>query len=143
MKYPGFEFVRTTVAYNKHGEQKKFVHGGTGIVCINQLIHRITASGADERGLGRWSWMAFQGNNGITVRIISAYQPCKVLGPFKNHTVYRQHIQYCKCALIHKWVRKGDKIILLVDANESAVDGSLDKMLQTIGLHSAPCTKFG
>ena len=47
------------------------------------------------------------------------------------------------CALIHKWVRKGDKIILLIDANESVVDGSLDKMLQTIDLHSAPRTKFG
>ena len=159
MKYPGFEFVRTTAARNKHGDNKKYNHGGTGIVCVNQLTHRIVASGADERGLERWSWMAFRRSNGTSVRIISAYQPCKVNDPLQNHTVYRQQIQYCNendvvqctlelykkelCALISKWIKKGDKIILVIDVNEDVIDGPLNRMLYSIGLHSAPRSKFG
>lgn len=55
MKYVGFEFTRTTTSHNKHAGKRKYLHGGTAVMCHDQLTHRVLGTGVDNRGLGRWS----------------------------------------------------------------------------------------
>ena len=95
MKYAGFQFVRTTPSHNKHAGKRKYLHGGTAVVYHDQLTHQVLATGADDRSLGRWSWMTLGGGNTGKVHVISAYQPCKVTGALRNLTVYKQQIKYC------------------------------------------------
>ena len=76
MKYAGFQFVRTTPSHNKHAGKRKYLHGGTAVVYHDQLTHQVLATGADDRSLGRWSWMTLGGGNTGKVHVISAYQPC-------------------------------------------------------------------
>jgi len=59
--------------------------GGTALFSINKAAHRAVDKGADPTNLGRWCWTRFQGRNGHTLCILSAYRPNPPNGPF---TVY-------------------------------------------------------
>ena len=75
IRNPAQEFARYSVAYNKHDKQYRHQYGGCISLGIDQVTHRISGSGADERGLGRWSWLLLKGKDKILVRVITAYQP--------------------------------------------------------------------
>ena len=65
-------------------------HGGSGLLCTNGTADRMSTSGADPSGLGRWSWMLFEGRPHHRTRVISAYRPCssEELG-----STYQQHLR--------------------------------------------------
>ena len=59
------------------------------LLFMKQLIESKTTA-SDPIGLGRWSWMLFEGKNNHITRIISAYVPCKSTQD-RYQTVYNQH----------------------------------------------------
>ena len=137
--------LRISAANNKHEAIEKFQFGGTLTMAFNEVATRVHASGADEKGLGRWSWLLFEGHNGYRTRIISAYVPCRQRNP-KNATVYAQHKRYFESKgtegcprtlmiieltdLIQQWQRKGENIVLFIDCNENLIkNGEIQRLL--------------
>lgn len=160
MKSAAWEFFRISTGYNKHHERdNKHLFGGTIVLTQGQFCHRVATTGADERGLGRWAWMHVKGINKASARIILAYRPCKTNSDLHNSTVYRQHykrlketdidecpiqqFQFDLIQLIQKWMKNGDKIILMVDSNEDIRDGTFDTALRRIGLISGIRNRHG
>ena len=72
---PRWSKVRISAANNKHEfiDLKQF--GGTSIMTFSSIAVRVTASGCDDTGLGRWSWLRFEGKQNIKTRIFSVYLP--------------------------------------------------------------------
>lgn len=108
-------------------------YGGTAILAYDEIASRASLkTGKDNSGLGRWTWMLFEGKHGYRTRIISAYNPCKSKGA---ETVYMQHCRYFQkqgdstcprilfqkqlTAQINKWQKMGENIVLLMDCNEN------------------------
>lgn len=127
-------------------------YGGTATIAINVSASRVTCTGADETGLGRWSWLLLEGKNDVKVRIITAYNPCKTSHK-RPATVYTQHRRYflsknnitCPrtqfridlCALIKRWQLKNNRIVLLIDMNENMSRSNgplLQALTQDVGL---------
>ncbi len=98
-------------------------------------------SGQEDLGLGQWTYMKFSGNDNIITRLICGYSPCankkKDLGP-----VYQQHRQHLISKLndntcprlrfredllrkMKQWRRKGEQLILCLDANKNIYMGEL------------------
>jgi hypothetical protein len=57
---------RSVFAHNvKELDQRKVLQpGGVGLISTEEVTHRITGTGKDPAGLGRWCWTRFQGKNG-------------------------------------------------------------------------------
>lgn len=137
--------IRLSSSNNKHESIEKLQFVGTMVMAVNEAASRAHASGVDETGLGRWSWILFEGNNKYRTRVISAYVPCKP-ATRNDATVYMQHkryfeskgIQTCPRRLmitqltdqIELWTSKGEHIVLFIDANENLnKNGPLQRVL--------------
>jgi hypothetical protein len=55
--------------------------GGTTCGALGQIVHRVTPSGRDETGCGRWSQITYAAKKGKKMTIISAYIVCKQTNP--------------------------------------------------------------
>ena len=73
MKYHGWEYSRIVASYNKNCEIGKHKYCGTMTFMKDQITHRVSASGIDESGLGRWSWIQLKGSNNHKKRESSQY----------------------------------------------------------------------
>ena len=139
--------LRISASNNKHESIDKLQFGGTLTMAFNSTASRVHASGADERGLGRWTWLLFEGNNSYRTRVISAYVPCKT--PLhRDATVYQQQarvltslgISTCPRTLmiqeltddIQRWQQNGENIVLFIDCNENLnKNGPVQRALTT------------
>ena len=126
--------IRISSSNNRHESIDKFQWGGTAVIAFDTLANMTRASGADETGLGRWSWLQLEGHNNHRIRVISAYNPCRT-STKQFATVYAQHKRYflskykdvCPrqqfridlCNQCKKWIDNGELIILLIDCNEN------------------------
>ena len=134
LKDPRWTKQRISSTNNKHEKVDSFQYGGTATATFDEAAHRVHSTGGDATGLGRWSWITFNGKNGVRTRVISAYVPCKSSND-KYKTVYNQHRRYflrqgnteCPRKLfqihivqsIKKWQQQGEQIVLLIDMNEN------------------------
>jgi len=86
--------IHINLAYNKECKKRKgqVLHGGTGIVSIDDAACRIKGTGRDSLGLGRWCYTRYQGKGGRATRFYSAYRPCKSDSFKGGLTVYQQHL---------------------------------------------------
>ena len=125
---------RSSTSNNKREAFSTRQFGGTATIAINECSSRVTSTGADETGLGRWSWLLLEGRNDVKVRIVTAYNPCKT-SPKRPATVYAQHKRYLMskndltcprarfhidlCEQIQKWQRQNNRIFLMIDLNEN------------------------
>jgi len=125
---------RISASNNKHENAEVFQYGGTAVMAFDEAAHRVHTTGSDSTGLGRWSWILFQGRNNHYTRIISAYVPCKSASE-QGRTVYNQHRRFfqnqgiteCPRKIMHSqlvqqinvWQSKGERIVLLIDTNEN------------------------
>jgi len=125
---------RISASNNKHENVEISQYGGTAVMAFDEAAHRVHSTGSDSTGLGRWSWILFQGRNNHYTRIISAYVPCKSAND-QGRTVYNQHRRFfqsqgvteCPRKIMHSqltqqinvWQNKGERIVLLIDANEN------------------------
>ena len=93
MKDPRWTKQRTSSYNNTHERVSRFQYGGTAVMTVDEAAHRVKTTGGDPTGLGRWSWILFEGKHKHLVRVISAYVPCKTAGTHRK-TVYAQHERY-------------------------------------------------
>ena len=100
--------------------------------------------GNNHTGLGRWSWYKVEGEPGHKTYIITAYAPC---GNTKvgDHTVYKQQERSIQekglktnpkalfrddlLHVLRRWRGQGDRVILIMDANENVLHGPMYKQL--------------
>eukprot|EP00956_Cyclotella_meneghiniana_P008525 scaffold11544_cov40-Cyclotella_meneghiniana.AAC.1 len=89
--------VRSVAAHNRHEgtESGRVQEGGTAMLLFGELIEQFDfeESGRDESGLGRWVIMTLRGENGLTTRVISSYNPCYNKNQ-TSKTSYQQHRRY-------------------------------------------------
>ena len=73
-----WEMSHSAIAYNIRDvtTRSSFQPGGVILQSINKAVYRITKSGRDNSGLGRWAWTMYRGKQNITLRVICAYRPC-------------------------------------------------------------------
>ena len=146
MKDLRWDKFRISSSNNKHEKINKMQYGGTAVMSFNESSHRVKVTGGDPTGLGRWSWIVFEGKAGHKTRVISAYIPCKSADD-KRKTVYMQHKRYflrkgimeCPKKLLYqhlsnhlkKWQKEGENIVLLIDMNENLEkDGPFQTILK-------------
>ena len=137
------EGSKCQTSHNVHERFGLCQQGGTCITANELTGSYVVEQGADDEGLGRWSWMKLAGK-GVTTRIVVAYFPCNTRKQAINATM-AQHRRYWRLqgnricprrlmreALVHQlkeWRNQGDKIILLTDSNENMSGGPLARML--------------
>ena len=126
--------IRIASANNKHENIDRFQWGGTSAIAYDSLANMSRASGADDTGLGRWSWIQLEGHNNRRVRVVLAYNPCRTKTSHFS-TVYSQQKRYFLSQnedicprlrfrqdlykLLLKWQTQGESIVLLIDCNEN------------------------
>jgi hypothetical protein len=165
-----FDAVVQTTAYLKDYPAKDPIRpGGVTQWTIDKTVHRITGSGQDATGMGRWTWQRYQGKQGITLRIATAYRPCR--NATGNSSVWSQQKKILEdkdvdgdprqvftddlSSEIKQWQATGDQVILLIDVNEdvrSQQQNSFATSMEEIGLvelitlrhgHEGPATFLG
>ena len=62
--------------------------GGTAMAAFGKIIRRVIQQGIDD--LGRWSWIAFKGEDNKVILIMSIYQCCKNPTNPQRKTAYHQ-----------------------------------------------------
>ena len=150
--------LKTKEAFNTHEDSGRYQQGGTFMLAFGEMATRVVETGVDSSGLGRWTWMRFIGRNGHKARIITAYVPCR--STIERHaTVWAQQTSYLRTqgekrcprvvlledlakAMI-EWRSRGEKLILLVDANEDTSCGKLWQRLRQpdLDMHEGIQTK--
>jgi hypothetical protein len=105
--------------------------GGTALLSTNVAAHRVYGKGSDPRKLGRWCWTRYRGKQGHTLRIILAYRPQKVRGPYTVYSQQETHFmekeingcprQVMLDELVHlvkSAQDEGDEIMVMMDSND-------------------------
>jgi len=137
--------LRSVAGHNKH-ENPPTDHqqGGTGIMGVGEMLEYWRTPSTDWRGLGRWTSVCLEGSPIHRSRIVSAYCPGKSRAKGWGR-IYQQHLRYIQqhgldtnpYALfcddlvnqLKRWTSQGDRIILLMDANEHILTGNLTSRL--------------
>ena len=144
MKYWKHHNVTTSVSTvtpkkTQRLQKSQFLPGGTLTAVLGKWKSRVMSSGSDKTQ-GRWSWVRLQGNSSLggkerNIRIINMYRVCQKNVTDSSYTSYMQqyniqlkegnatpfpHKQAIKdlMAFIEECKKKGDEIILCLDANE-------------------------
>ena len=114
---------------------------------------RSTDIGHDPRGLGRWSWMRFQGKQNVYTRVVSCYRPNTPndksdgghsawsqqqvsLDEQDIDTDPRQLFLDDITEAIRQWLAAGDHIVLGADLNEDVSSPAIRTTLIRAGLCS-------
>ena len=143
-------------SFNRHEDLGKNQRGGTCIFSVQDTTHRTTTSGIDPTGLGRWSWIQVSGRNGLHIRIISAYRPCRVTNSTGLTTNWDQQLRYFRknnqrddplyhfdhdlFQEIDEWLENGTRILLCIDANEDVTSGPFITRATQSGLFNVHST---
>ena len=65
---------KVSVAYNSIDTiSAKSQYGGTSLITMDMLAHRLIDSGVDDTNLGRWAWSRYRGKEGRVLQIVSVY----------------------------------------------------------------------
>ena len=141
--------IRSTTAHNIHETTSRHQPGGTGMVCRHEFLQYARKPAHDFRGLGRWCSWPFFCNPTHTTRIVVAYRTgsCKSKG---LRTVYQQQVRYMQLHNISgspqqlfdkdllqqckRWRQSGERILLLMDANEHVLTGKFNRGISKMGL---------
>ena len=150
--------INAVSAHNINEHDGRLQQGGTAIITFDRMATLFKHQGVDPTGLGRWCWMKTTGKHNMTTRIISAYQPCRS-SPKRLDTVYSQQRRYFKLhgdtrcpraifrsdlhSLLKIWIDAGDKVLLLIDANEDLSKGPLSSKLKSLQMYDAIAKRSG
>ena len=146
------ESIRSTHSFNIHETKNigNIQRGGTATVATDMISSYVKGSGSDHTGLGRWSYYLIEGEPGHKTRIVTAYSPCGSQSSGLS-TNWKAQVRYIKnnqlrardpkklfqddlCAALRMWRSQGERIILLMDANDNVHDGKLTRRLAEEGL---------
>ncbi|EJK63015.1 hypothetical protein THAOC_16352, partial [Thalassiosira oceanica] len=146
------ESIRSTHSFNRHETKNigNVQRGGTATVATDMVSHYVKCSGSDHTDLGRWSYYLLEGEPGHKTRVVTAYSPCgsKSSGLSTNWKAQERYIknnsirtrdpekmfQDDLCAALRTWRSQGERIILLMDANDNVYDGKFTRRLSEEGL---------
>ena len=139
--------LRAIASHNRNEDAEKFQEGGTAMMVYGNLIQQFNpkASGRDDLGLGRWTYMLFRGTNNTVTWVICGYSPCANKKK-DSGTVYQQHRRHLinklgedtsprsqfREDLLHQmrqWRRAGERLIQCLDANKNIYLGKLGREL--------------
>ena len=148
---PGaWDKLQLSTAHNIHEKLTKYQPGGVSLISFDQIAHRVSSSGSDPSGLGRWTWHSIRCKT-RNIRIITAYQPNITVGDEKQ-TVYAQHKRYLRyirksnlcpreafrsdlTAQLQEWQAKGELLVIMMDVNDDLRDGITHRWLtESMGL---------
>jgi hypothetical protein len=82
--------VQGIAAHNTNEKIHRERMGGTAVAAIGRLCDLVTASGKDDTGRCRWSWIRI-GQGHRHTWMVSAYLPCKPGRTSRGRTVWEQH----------------------------------------------------
>ena len=93
-----FSMRRIAVGYNSSDTLSlRTQYGGTAIIARDKTAHKITLTGTDKSGLGRWAWINIRGKRNQIYRIVTVYcpvRPSSMKGSEGQDTVYAQHLRH-------------------------------------------------
>jgi exonuclease III len=138
---------------NKHTTSTAHkLYGGTAYITNQATSPKVSKSGADPTGLGRWTWVKLTGRQGLEIRIINGYRPVRDTSN-RAGTVYSQHKKYFmeneeywdpRLAFlddleeeIKRWQAEGNLIILGVDLNDNTWTSPEAQRIEQWGLKNA------
>ena len=145
------EKAKCVAACNEYDKARTSRHqpGGTSIAVRGAMTQYATSKSKDPRGLGRYCSYVFWANPQHKCRIVAAYNVCNGK-PKGLKTQYQQITRYCQdkgikespkdlmrkdfakqCGL---WRKHNEKLIIIMDVNESTMDGPLRKRLEKEGV---------
>ena len=137
--------AKSVRGYNRHDNKHRGQEGGTAIVAINQATSLVASCGVDVTDLGRWSWMILETQPGHRTRIVSAYQPCAnrrggYASCYSQQRAYHKEQGDNRCPRLlfrlqlikqlEEWRNDGDRILLMMDANEHILHGQFTSLLK-------------
>jgi hypothetical protein len=155
--------TRMSYAYNYKDRDIGFSstrqYGGVSQFSLGAAALKFQGSGQDPRGLGRWTWHLFKGKHRMTLRVVTAYRPCKK-DSSSTQAVYSQHCKYFnsigkphllprKCILddlakeVRKWHSAGEQVVLMMDVNEDVRQPTISQFLEHAGLRDAILSRHG
>ena len=155
-----WENTNCRYAYNSHDvSTSKFQPGGTAILSINQLSHKVRPTPLqDPTGLGRWTSTLYQGKHNTTLRILQLYRPCKP-NPQSPNGVYQQHSRYflskkvdtCPRNLLlsdlHDFITQcltnSEQVIVMGDFNDDVTQPPITNFFNSLQMHNVMHTLFG
>ena len=151
------EGLHCCLGYNEHERFSPYQQGGTFLAANPIICSHFRDMGVDPTGLGRWSWMRFEGKR-ITIRIVVAYQPCVTRKQSTSSTMAQQrrywrmkNTRACPRVLFRRdlmqhlqmWRDDGDKLVVLLDSNENMSSGPLARLFRnsTLQLQDVICAR--
>ena len=142
-----FEHRRVGVSYNKHDSNAtRSQPGGTITLAKDAAVLSTQEVGADETGMGRWSWLKLTGKHKCITRVVTVYSPSgSGDGP---STVYSQQLSHLDKDPIQtfwkdlgesilKWQDDGEQLILMGDWNENVQGTMITQWMGVFGLEEA------
>ena len=148
-----WETTHCTYGYNSHDlSTAKFQPGGTAVISINHLAHKVTPSRTqDPTGLGRWTSTLYQGKQNTKLRVIQMYRPCKP-NPLSSNGVYQQHSRYFLSQGITSCPREtlltdlfnfsmhciqnDEQLIIMGDFNDNVIQPPISNFFETLNMHN-------
>ena len=153
--------LRSVTGHNSNeNPNTNHVQGGTGLLAVNEILEYCKKSGTDFRNLGRWSWFTLFSTPEHVTRVVSLYclgirkpdgfgrvyqQACREI--MRNDSIPLDSEPYqlfCDDLLqqLKTWVAQGDRLILMMDANEHILNGPLGRSLlaEENGLNLMECS---
>ena len=148
-----FQRQKQVSANNVHGVRDRHQYGGVSQWSVNSATCRANDSGQDARKLGRWVHTRYRGRNGVNLRVVTAYRPCRNTGSVGS--VWSQQKTYfdeqeppivgCPrdifdaelCEQLQAWSDAGEQIVLGLDVNEnvrSERENSFTRKMEDCGL---------
>jgi exonuclease III len=122
--------------------------GGTGILSKGKIRHFTKDTGGDPTGLGRWTWVRVQGKQGMILRYVSVYCPCKskhgMLTVWTQQKTYLQSRNdnrdprkaFMEDLAIHieQRMQEGDQVLICGDLNHDVRSQQVTKMFEDLHL---------
>ena len=151
--------ARCTTSHNLHGNERHGIRqqGGVGLVAIGDVIAYYKKGNKDFRNLGRWDSFILSAEQHHRTRVVHAYGVRSERSE-KIGSVYQQHVRYMQehgivgirprqlfeddfLNQLRVWRRNGDRIILMMDANENVLTGRMCRELPKEGIELREATK--
>ena len=142
-----FEHRSLGVSYNKHDPNAlRNQQGGTITLVKDAAVLSTQETGADESGLGRWSWVKLAGKHKCITRVITVYCPASSgTGP---STVFSQQLSHLGKdpipifwkdlgEAILRWQEEGEQLIIMGDWNENIQGTMIKQWMGVFGLEEA------
>lgn len=138
----------------RHGIRQQ---GGVGMLYLNDVIPYCKKGGKDFRHLGRWVSVILSGSQHHRTRIVQCYG-VRPERSTQTGSVHQQHIRYMQevgidgysprqlfesdlLNQLRVWRAHGDRLILMMDANEHVLTGRMCRQLCSEGIDLHEITK--